>query len=150
MKNRLLTLAGALALTAVIGKFYAVPVLAQVRAALVKNIDEKGRSPYQADSSCIPAPMNTSCGALFPAVPAGKRLVIEYVNADTPSGSAAALVNTSTNADYPLPTFLRFNPSYGISAPVLIYVEAGQQVKLNSTGTVTSAHITGYVVDLTQ
>ena len=47
MKNRLITMAGALALLAVVGKFYATPALAKlVRAALVKNVDEKGRSPY--------------------------------------------------------------------------------------------------------
>jgi hypothetical protein len=47
MKNRLLTLAGVLALLAVVGKFYAEPVWAQARAALVKNIDERGRNPFR-------------------------------------------------------------------------------------------------------
>jgi hypothetical protein len=50
MKNRFMQIAGVLALMAVLGKFYAVPLIAQVRAAVVKNIDEKGRIPYQETS----------------------------------------------------------------------------------------------------
>jgi hypothetical protein len=77
MKNRLLTLAGALALLAVLGRFYAVPVYAQVKAALVQNRDEKARNPYQARNNSL-----GTAGAsrtAFAFVPAGKRLVIEHV-----------------------------------------------------------------------
>jgi hypothetical protein len=54
MKNRLLALAGALALLAVLGEFCTKPVVAQVRAALVANVDEPTRSPYQvvSDTNC--------------------------------------------------------------------------------------------------
>lgn len=48
MKNRTMMLAGTLMLVAVLGKFYVPPLLAQARAALVKNVDEPGRTPYQA------------------------------------------------------------------------------------------------------
>lgn len=48
MKNKLLTFAGALALIAMLGRFYAVPAFAQaIRAAVVKNMDEPGRTPYR-------------------------------------------------------------------------------------------------------
>ena len=43
MKSNLLTLAGTLALVAVLGKFYAIPAVAQVtRAALVQDRDSPG------------------------------------------------------------------------------------------------------------
>jgi hypothetical protein len=50
MKNRLLTLAAGLASIAMAGKFFAVPLLAQARAALVQSVDEHGRIPYQSTS----------------------------------------------------------------------------------------------------
>src|SRR5258706_15121720 len=82
MKNRILTLAGILALVAVLGKFYAVPAIAQaVRAAVVKNIDEPGRSPFQQEAffsgSC---PNITACSVNYAPVPANKRLVITNVS----------------------------------------------------------------------
>ncbi len=49
MKNRLLTFAGALALLAVLGHFYAVPLMAQVRAALVKNTGRAGPESLHTD-----------------------------------------------------------------------------------------------------
>ena len=154
MKNKLLTLAGALALVAVLGKFYAIPLVAQVRAALVKNLDEKGRNPYQADSSCTAVFPNVSCSALLPVVPAGKRLVIEYVNgefvqSDSFTASFAAL-NLAPGVDYALPVFARFSGDYGVTSPVLIYVEAGQQARFTVSGTVSQVHVTGYLVDLAQ
>ena len=96
MKNRLFTLAGALALLAVVGKFYAVPVFAQVRAALTKNIDEKGRIPYiqSGSTNCV----NPFCFLNFPAVPAGKRLVLEYVNLTLNSPNGVPLFFISDRA----------------------------------------------------
>ena len=91
MKNNLWTLAGALALLAMLGHFYAKPLLAQVRAALVQNIDEPGRHPYQAtvilDSAVNPFPF-------FPDVPVGQRLVIEQimVQAASPNYGAFRLI----------------------------------------------------------
>jgi len=79
MKNKLLTLAGALALLATLGHFYAKPLLAQVRAALVQNVDDPGRIPYQALRACFFSG-NAFCSANLPPVPAGKRLVITHVS----------------------------------------------------------------------
>jgi hypothetical protein len=78
MKNRLLTFAGILAILAVISKFYAVPVIAQVRAAIVQDRDAQGRNFYQAlnsTSGCI-----GTCVVSFSAVPAGKRLIVQQVS----------------------------------------------------------------------
>jgi hypothetical protein len=58
---------------------YAPQLSAQVRAAVVKNVDEPGRSPYQAVQTSF-----NNCGvygwAYFPAVPAGKRLVVTHAS----------------------------------------------------------------------
>ena len=78
MKNKLITLAAALVIAAALGKFYALPAIAQtVRAALTQSTDEVGRIPYQASSSCSG---DSTCYADFPAVPANKRLVITHVS----------------------------------------------------------------------
>jgi hypothetical protein len=62
------------------------PVIAHAqKPALVKSVDEPGRSPYQSTitfnqnlTTCI---NNYSCGVPFPPVPQGFRLVITHVNA---------------------------------------------------------------------
>jgi hypothetical protein len=73
MKNRLLTLAGLLALLAVLGKFYAEPLFAQVRAALVQNVDEAGRNPFALRSNNVNEVFH---------VPADKRYVIQTFSAE--------------------------------------------------------------------
>ena len=47
MKNRLMTFAGALALLAVLGKFYAPPLMAQVKATFIQDVDQAARQPFQ-------------------------------------------------------------------------------------------------------
>jgi hypothetical protein len=161
MKNKLLTLAGALALLAVLGKFYAVPVLAQVRAALVKNIDERGRTPYMQTLSCNANGL-TSCESLFPAVPANKRLVIEHINGFVGTFtnlSAVSFIGNGTirNIFFQLQGTNGGNNIYVANQPFLTYFEAGQTpeyfvgVNPGSFVFITSAvTITGYLVDLTQ
>ncbi|HET9269366.1 MAG TPA: hypothetical protein VFO31_14430 [Vicinamibacterales bacterium] len=130
------------------------PAIAQIRAAVVKNVDEKGRIPFQATSLCVSAFPAPNCFVTFPAVPAGKRLVIEYVSAEfnlSPNFQpAAALTNVSGGINHPLPTFFRFGANYGVSSRLLLYAEAGQQPVLNAFGTSGSGNIAGYLVDLTQ
>jgi hypothetical protein len=162
MKNRLLTFAGALALLAVLGRFYAVPVLAQVRAALVKNIDERGRTPYAQTSSCS-KPATTVCVAIFPAVPPGKRLVVEHVNGLVVA-PAGLLYITDLVGYLGLNHYISLqvqgvNPAgdsiYIANQPLLTYYEAGQtpnwDVNISSPADMTiQLTITGYLVDLTQ
>jgi hypothetical protein len=160
MKSRLFSLAGALALVAVLGKFYAQPLMAQVRAALVKNLDEKGRNPYiqHVFSSCSGS--SGLCDLIYPAVPAGKRLVIERVSANIaadagingtflalPNGGAFALPGRTTS----LPSL------FAVNEGVLAYYDAGQSpvVRIALSGTApffapSDAVIAGYLVDLTQ
>jgi hypothetical protein len=162
MRNKLLTLASAFTLLAVLGHFYAKPLLAQARAALVKNIDEPGRTPYQQTGSCtnpfIDGLRSGSCDVVFPAITSGKRAVIEYVTADlattsdiTPSvalqenalGGGAVLVS---------PVFPRFSGDFGVSDRIQMYINGDEQPKfLAATGLgVNSVTISGYLVDLTQ
>ena len=76
MKNKLLTFAGALALLAVLGKFYAPPLMAQVRAALVQDVDQPARAPFQ-----VTVPININNFTFTPvSIPAGKRLVVDYIS----------------------------------------------------------------------
>ncbi len=79
MRSKLMTLAGALALLAVLGKFYAKPLFAQVRAALVQNVDEPGRRPYQALATINPGHL----GVAFPMIPTGQRLVVKQLTVTT-------------------------------------------------------------------
>ena len=76
MKNKLLTMAAALVLIAVVGKFYAQPVMAQVRAALVQDVDQPARAPFQ-----VTVPININNFNFTPVtIPTGKRLVIDYIS----------------------------------------------------------------------
>jgi len=160
MRNKLFTFAGALALTAVLGKFYAVPALAQgIRAALVKNIDEKGRTPYMEYTvrSCTGGGPNV-CELVFPPVPPGKRLIVEQVNAGVSLASGglrfAALV-APPNVVFLLPArSLSDSNLFVVNESVLTYFESGQTplVRIGFTAPAdvpaVNAAISGYLADL--
>jgi hypothetical protein len=73
-------MAAGLAALALMSAFTAKPLLAQIRAAFVENVDEPGRSPY---SSTILVDANScsvsTCALHFVPVPAGKRLIATNV-----------------------------------------------------------------------
>jgi hypothetical protein len=162
MKNRLLTFAGALALTGVLGHFYAVPLMAQVRAALVKNLDERGRNPYMQTLACYSSTLS-QCQVFFPVVPPNKRLVIEHVNASVDSPTALSVVDFSGNGTIQH-VLMQLqgqdsagNNIYVANQPFLTYFEAGQQpsyavfAKTGAFQFVSAGMtITGYLVDLSQ
>jgi hypothetical protein len=140
MKNKLFTLAGALTLFAVLGHFYAKPLMAQVRAALIKNLDERGRNPYSPTLVCV-AIQGGGCEADFPTVPAGMRLVVEYVDLSVQGDSPATVGAAITSA---------------VSQAILAYCEAGASVQIRAFelsgnpplgGVVT---ISGYLVNLSE
>jgi hypothetical protein len=88
MKNRLITFAGALALLAVVGKFYAPPLMAQVRAALVQDVDQPARAPFQ-----VTVPININNFTVTPVtIPAGKRLVVDYISMSGAAQTAGAYI----------------------------------------------------------
>jgi hypothetical protein len=88
MRNRLLTFAGALALLAVLGKFYATPLMAQVRATLVQDVDQPARAPFQVT---VPININNFTFTNVP-IPTGKRLVIDYVAVEGAAQTAGSYI----------------------------------------------------------
>ena len=159
MKNRLLTLAGALALLAVLGKFYAVPLMAQVRAALVQDRDSKARNFYQAISTCQGT--SGTCQIFFAAVPAGKRLIVEHVSVLLPmpaAGTISGLELRGGSTFQFLP--ISANPgnystqfSYVANEAVLAGYDTGQAPNVNAYSTSAAAYsgeamVSGYTIDL--
>src|SRR5258708_651380 len=81
-------LAAGVAAIAVVGSFTARPVIAQIKAAFVQNVNEPGLNPYQYYVSfkqgfVFPNGAGACNGAIcsftLPAVPAGKRLVVTNI-----------------------------------------------------------------------
>lgn len=127
-----------------------------------QNVDSPGRSPYVQSAACSSSSSNT-CFATFPAVPANKRLVVQYiassVNTPTPllvadfvpPGGNVPVVHTLQSTDG------QGNYYYVASQPCLYFLEAGQQPLFNMSaqaGGVESLNgnvtVTGYLVDLTE
>jgi hypothetical protein len=152
-----------LALVALASGIWAGNAQAQ-KAALVENIDEPGRNPYQASVIFNQDPTNCTqfvCTADFPAVPAGKRLVITYASALyglTSGGSAPNVALTidgnifGTRALLPVPQPDGFN-TYIVGSPITFYVDAGHQPTLLLGGQFVSpvsisaqASVSGYLV----
>jgi len=168
MKKKPLTIMGALALVEVLGVFTAAPALAQTttnRATIVKNIDEKGRSPYmQFQARSCPGGGNIICDIVFPPVPAGKRLVIERVSASVifaPGGVRLASLLAPSNAQFffpvhPIDTKVAGEPIFVVNDSTLAYFEGGQSPVFhwifNNGADVpnVSSTISGYLVDLEQ
>lgn len=161
MKNRLLTLTAALVLVAAFGKFFALPLLAQARAALVPNMDEHGRIPYQGTST------SANCGTLqcdvtFPVVPNNKRLVITHFDAFVTVNNSGILIvmflTTATSSSRAYPEFMAGAQTGGVSTfisgrAVQFYVDAGNApvVHFQASDKVVplSLTLTGYLLDCT-
>jgi hypothetical protein len=158
MKNRLLTMAGALALLAVVGKFYALPAIAQtIRAALVQDRDSPAR---QAFTYSTQLPFKTG-EVLFPSVPAGKRRVINgvYVVA-TSVGACPTTIATSTPGGgltfFALLPGPLINPGLGLSAaslaPAQIVMNAGDlgnaSISCATPPEAAFLSLTGYDIDI--
>jgi hypothetical protein len=153
MKNRLLTLAGALALLAVLGKFYAKPVLAQVRAALVTSIDEPARSPYQMvlDSGCS----TFSCDFSTNAIPANKRLHVTHISTWWYGNHVVYFYTDRQTLFHATPlttTFVALTNQYVVDRPLDSYVDGGDRIHVTFTGSTPPAvnlavTVTGYLID---
>ena len=142
MKNKLLTLAAALLLIAVVGRFYAKPVLAQVRAALVQDTDQPARAPFQVT---VPINVNNFVYTNVP-IPSGKRLVIDYVSLSGAAGTAGAYIQpvillSSSVAGGPASTYY-FGPNPSATTPGQYY--ASNQAAIYSDSLAVGPAYAGY------
>ena len=97
MKKRLLGVAGGIFLVATAGRIITIPAVAQtIRAAFVKNIDEKGRNPWSQPLRCS---NTSSCVIGLPPVPEGMRLVVETINLFVVAADSSVDVTFGTNQD---------------------------------------------------
>lgn len=154
MKSKILTFAGALALLAVLGHFYGKPLVAQVRAALIQNVDEPGRNPL------ILAVSGNSLATV--SVPVGKRYVIEAFSAicGLDKGSSLKTVEVGTangsGAHAFTPGFPRspdvFVDNWAASGLTRLYAEPGSTIVLvaDSPSSAISCNfsLSGYVINL--
>jgi hypothetical protein len=123
MKSKLLTLAGALGLLALLGHFYAKPLMAQVRAALVQNVDEPARHVWTFNG--YSAFDNTY------TVPAGQTLVIEEVGSLCGASVWTIYIDPSSSANRGSFYFAAGNSIGALAQHSRIYVRAGQTFNIN-------------------
>ena len=160
--------AGFVILAATISAFVPGSALAQiVKAALVKNVDERGRVPFTFASSCQFTTGNT-CTLNIPSVLVGSRLVLEHFNTSLKINRNSILgpveligihiFTGGSSSDFaPVLVYEEINfRNWIVNQPVLAYVEAGTsafvQVDLLGSsvgGSSGSVKVTGYLVDLT-
>ena len=128
---------------------------------ITQDMDSPGRNPYYQTVPCYSASSN-QCQALFPAVPANMRLVVQYINSsiDTPTPFISGEFDVNGTIFLPILHTLQGNDSAGnkiyiASQPMLYYFEAGQQpyfVENAQTGVFMfmsgSVTLTGYLVKL--
>lgn len=149
-------------------------LIAQIRAALVKNVDEPGRQPYQAYIEFSQASCSFNCSnfvsfgsiRLFdgPAVPAGKRLVIRNVSGRLPNATTAGVqvaLQTSQILSAQNVKWAYFGPYELIgsalasfSANTFVTCEPGEQPHFNlllpsANNFVSFVSVSGYLIDAT-
>jgi hypothetical protein len=114
------------------------------KPALVRNVDEPGRSPYQQVllfNQSTQVCTNYVCTLWFNPVPAGYRLVVTHVSARfrlADNGSEAYTTlgydgNLASDIVLPAPSFIGYN-YYVVSSPVTFYVEPGSSPTLSLSG----------------
>jgi hypothetical protein len=117
--------------------------MAQVRAALVRNVDTPALQPFQATLGINFAFINEQ--RLVTTVPAGKRLVIDHIsyNATMPVGTQLIFGALRTGEFGTLRQFFEIHPPH-ISAsasfilhdgsgPARVYFEAGEEVWVSTS-----------------
>ncbi len=166
--KRLLALAVCLIVVATVVSITRNDVVAQIRAALIKNVDEPGRAPYQQSIEFDPASGSFTRFYLvsFPAVPAGKRLVVQHVSAMigvTAGGQPDFLafgdfytLNTNNFALVNPPWTSKstaVGPYWMADRDVLVYYEPGSTPKIKIGSSTDFSHansilnVHGYLID---
>jgi hypothetical protein len=163
-KTRALIAAALIAACGILAVF-ARPALAQLRAALVKDIDHPARQPFAAGA--FPSVSGgASVSETFLTVPAGKRGVIEHVSCiislDPSNNFVRIQVDVTTNGNVNSHQFLpsHVGPSIGglenwaFSQPVRLYADPGTDVELRVSRRLASSsggvecYVSGHYVDL--
>jgi hypothetical protein len=169
LQSLILFIGGAL-LLAVLSSLSPTEAIAQLRATLIRNVDEPARIPYE--HAVTPArPLTNVYRADFPAVPAGRRLKltrisgwIQFVDASN-LGAFVSINNPGTGQPrvaFPLSSFIAayFGRVYSFDIETDFIFEAGQSPRVEMgvsafTGNLPSpsgdhqvirAH--GYLIDL--
>ncbi len=145
--------------------------VAQIRPAYTKNVDERGRIPYQQRASqigFIAGCDQTNCNLDLPPAPAGKRLVVEHVSIlHWCVGQAPALSTIDLQSMEPGNLFPRaflpvaavgFSGAYQavVDKPVRLYVEPGHFPRVYTQYTCNmgtyfrmDVSVVGYLIDAT-
>jgi hypothetical protein len=159
--TQILTATGFVILMATVGLWSAPRLMAAIKAALVQNIDEPGRNPYQETvtliDGCPGAP--AQCLLDFAAVPAGKRLVVKSISTfvSFSSGTQEQFVELYSVQSRQINQIfaVQFNGpnTYSVHENILAFYEVGSQprVEVNtstSTSGATIATLTGYFINL--
>lgn len=160
--KKFLTGAAALALLSLSVHFAAKPLFAQVRALLVRNSDEPGRSPYQSVNRGGPNTANF-CVAEFAPVPANKRLVVQHLSGYAALSGPTSIVlgrflvpNLVNGPDVFLSSIFVGEQQWVANQQMTAFVEPGgvPRVAFTITSGATTCHaigtLTGYLVDLSQ
>jgi hypothetical protein len=134
-----------------------VPVLAQVRAALVQNRDEPSRNFYRQNLGTLGSQPTLT----LPAVPPGKRLIIQHVNLGVfttvpDSIQQIFLDNSAGGVSYFPATYMATASGlndYVVNESVLVNFEAGDVPKLqifsiSGGNTSVLGQISGYMIDV--
>jgi hypothetical protein len=115
----------------------------------MRNVDERGRVPYQAWTNLIHTTL-----AVFPIVPVGKRLVVEFVSARGLgprfiSGDVVLATSSRPLAFLSKPTVTPDGSSFTVSEAVRAYIDGGQapQLNANSSPDIWEATLSGYLID---
>jgi len=153
-KNYVLMAAGFAVLAAVISGVIAGPAIAQaVKAALVKNIDEPGRTPYQVDLSCS---ANGGCMVDLAAVPNNRRLVVQYISIQLNSSTSPPRLLLTSPVLFPLisiPVVFAEGQNYIAAQALTAFYDSGKTPEILCGGTGINfgcqGTIVGYLVDLT-
>jgi hypothetical protein len=127
------------------------------KPALVRDVDEPGRNPYQQlvtieESAC---PTFGDCFVTFAPVPAGKRLVLTHASVKfSPGGTVVvAYLVVAGGGAVPLPAPVSVGSNNFLSVgPVTAYFEPGQTPAIRfdplANGSSVEAFLAGYYVSL--
>lgn len=159
--GRTLSALALLGVVGVVGAWFAKPVVAQVRAALVRDVDAPALSPFRATVNYQLCCLNDQ--RLLTTVPAGKRLVIEHISylSFGPTGDQLVYAALRAGQFGPVHLVMGVNPLHAsasssftiqdASQPVRAYFEAGEEVWVSASHNTGGnrqfeLHVAGYYV----